>query len=101
MASKGPECSICFEGYNDKDKCPRMLSYSHLIFIALDCKTVRTYFCVFKYVRAVKQKVWIEAENGERDRLAGESSLRASSPTWASEASRARTRERAAKPRGA
>ena len=32
MASKGPECSICFEGYNDKDKCPRILSYTHLIF---------------------------------------------------------------------
>ena len=25
------------------------------------------YFCVFKYARAVKQKVWNEAENGERD----------------------------------
>ena len=24
-------------------------------------------FCVFKYGRAVKQKVWIEAENTERD----------------------------------
>ena len=31
----------------------------------LDCKTVRT--CVFKYARAVKQKVWNEAENRERD----------------------------------
>ena len=39
-------------------------------FVALDCKTVGTYFCVFKYARAVKQKVWIEAENGERDCLA-------------------------------
>ena len=29
MASKGPECSICLEGYNDKDKCPRMLSCGH------------------------------------------------------------------------
>ena len=29
MASKGPECSICFEGYNDEDKCPRMLSCGH------------------------------------------------------------------------
>ena len=26
-----------------------------------------TYFCVFKYARAVKQKVWNEAENRERD----------------------------------
>ena len=25
------------------------------------------YFCVFKYGRAVKQKVWNEAENSERD----------------------------------
>ena len=32
---------------------------------ALDCKTVR--FCVFEYARAVKQKVWNEAENRERD----------------------------------
>ena len=25
------------------------------------------YFCVFKYARAVKEKVWNEAENRERD----------------------------------
>ena len=25
------------------------------------------YFCVLKYARAVKQKVWSEAENSERD----------------------------------
>ena len=25
------------------------------------------YFCVFKYARAVKQKIWNEAENRERD----------------------------------
>ena len=25
------------------------------------------YFCVFKYARSVKQKVWNEAENRERD----------------------------------
>ena len=25
------------------------------------------YFCVFKYARAVKQKVWNEAENRERE----------------------------------
>ena len=25
------------------------------------------YFCVFKYARAVKKKVWNEAENRERD----------------------------------
>ena len=29
MASKGPECSICFECYNDQSKCPRMLSCGH------------------------------------------------------------------------
>ena len=29
MAFKGPECSICLERYNDKDKFPRMLSYGH------------------------------------------------------------------------
>ena len=29
MASKGPECSICFECYNDENKCPRMLSCGH------------------------------------------------------------------------
>ena len=25
------------------------------------------YFCVFKYAQAVKQKIWNEAENRERD----------------------------------
>ncbi|CAH3185005.1 unnamed protein product [Porites lobata] len=29
MASKGPECSICFERYNDENKCPRLLSCGH------------------------------------------------------------------------
>ena len=29
MAFKGPECSICCEGYNDKEKCPRMLRCGH------------------------------------------------------------------------
>ena len=29
MASKGPECTICFERYNDENKCPRMLSCGH------------------------------------------------------------------------
>ena len=33
------------------------------------------YFCVFKYARAVKQKVWKEAENRERD--LGRDALRA------------------------
>ena len=38
---------------------------------AIDHKRARLqdspYFCVFKYVRAVKQRVWNEAENSERD----------------------------------
>ncbi|CAH3129697.1 unnamed protein product [Porites lobata] len=28
------------------------------------------YFCVFKYVRAVKQKVWNDADNRERETYA-------------------------------
>ena len=52
------------------------LTISPRISAPLDCKTVRIfaysstrepYFCVFKYARAVKQKVWNEAENRERD----------------------------------
>ena len=33
----------------------------------LDCKTVRIFAYIFKYARAVKQKVWDEGENRERD----------------------------------
>ena len=33
----------------------------------LDCKTVRIFAYSIKYARAVKQKVWNEAENRERD----------------------------------
>ena len=29
MTSKIPECSICFEHYNDESKCPRLLSCGH------------------------------------------------------------------------
>ena len=29
MASKGPDCSICYEHYNDQSKCPRLLSCGH------------------------------------------------------------------------
>ena len=29
MAAKGPECSICFEHYNDENKCPRLLTCGH------------------------------------------------------------------------
>ena len=45
-----------FNGYTDYshlDKLPRLQN--------------SPYFCVFKYARAVKQKVWNEAENRERD----------------------------------
>ena len=42
---------------------------SHLIFFASDLNGTRLqnspYFCVFIYARAVKQKVWNEAENRE------------------------------------
>ena len=38
---------------------------------AIDYKRARLqnspYFCVFKYARTVKQRVWNEAENSERD----------------------------------
>ena len=34
--------------------------------MVVDCKTVRQ-SCVFKYARAVKLKVWSEAENREQD----------------------------------
>ena len=43
------------------------------------------YFCVFKYARAVKQKVWNDAENRERDW--GET------PLWACEARALRARK--------
>ena len=33
----------------------------------LDCKTVCIFGYIFKYARAVKQKVWNESENKERD----------------------------------
>ena len=45
------------------------------------------YFCVFMYARAVKQKVWNEAENRERDW--GET-LKIPTGVWGSRASRVR-----------
>ena len=33
----------------------------------MDDTAKQSVFCVFKYARAVTQKVWSEAENGERD----------------------------------
>ena len=40
-----------------------------LVEIFIDCKKVRIFqdFCVFKYARTVKQNVWSEIENRERD----------------------------------
>ena len=50
------------------------------------------YFCVFKYARAVKQKVWNEAENRERDwgeTLKNLSRLTRPTGVWGSRGSRA------------
>ena len=50
-------------------KCP--LTKKECIYFLGNCNGYRLqnspYFCVFKYARAVKQKVWNEAENRERD----------------------------------
>ena len=43
---------------------PRLVSYRGIILIRPQNSP---YFCAFKYARAVKQKVWNEAENRERD----------------------------------
>ena len=50
MTFKGAECSICLEGYNDKDKFPRMLSCGHsfcssCLEILLDGNTIRCPKC--------------------------------------------------------
>ena len=42
-----------FMSHTSRPRVPRLQNSSH--------------FCVFKYARAVKQKVWNEAENRERD----------------------------------
>ena len=42
---------------------PRLVSYRGIILIRLQKSP---YFCAFKYARAVKQKVWNEAENRAR-----------------------------------
>jgi len=51
------------------------LYFGKNVFPSRDTHTARPqkspYFCVLKYARAVKQKVWSEAENGERDWEAG------------------------------
>ena len=41
--------------------------YQLIRFSFFEKTATRPYFCVFKYERAVKQKVWNEAENRERD----------------------------------
>ena len=50
---------------NKRGKWP-FFDKNHALTPLKDCKK-RQYFCVFKYGRAVKQKVWNEAENIERD----------------------------------
>ena len=45
-------------------RCEACLSLQFLLFDRLQNSP---YFCVFKYARAVKQKVWNEVENRERD----------------------------------
>ena len=42
---------------------PRLVSYRGIILIRLQKSP---YFCAFKYARAVKQKIWNEAENRAR-----------------------------------
>ena len=46
-------------------KGPLIKIQTHL-YMVVDCKN-SPYFCVFKYARAVKLKVWSEAENREQD----------------------------------
>ena len=47
----------------------RTLTQERSVFTLLEMARLQNspYFCVFKYARAVKQKVWNEAENRERD----------------------------------
>ena len=45
----------------------RCVQISYALGSILDCKTVRIFAYSIKYARAVKQKVWNEAENRERD----------------------------------
>ena len=63
MASKGPECSICYEGYNDEKKCPRLLSCGHSFCSSclerllhgntIDCPTCRNPVGVFAGVHGL------------------------------------------------
>ena len=59
-------------GEKEKEIVPRALSIFSIIDILMGipsgslCGGER-YFCVCKYARVVKQKVWNEAENRERD----------------------------------
>ena len=44
--------------------------HTYMTFIVSRCRLQNSpYFCLFKYARAVKEKVWNEAENRERVRL--------------------------------
>ena len=53
----------------DKQTCIYCSALKLLVSGYLDSLRLQNspYFCVFKYTRAVKQKVWNEAENRERD----------------------------------
>ena len=46
---------------------PEPFSFFLLSWFAIDCKTVRIFAYSSTYAQAVKQKVWNEAENRERD----------------------------------
>ena len=51
-----------------ENRCTHSLVFSHASAILPTGRLQNSpYFCVFKYARAVKQKVWNEGENRERD----------------------------------
>ena len=51
-----------------ENRCTHCLVFSHASAILPTGRLQNNpYFCVFKYARAVKQKVWNEGENRERD----------------------------------
>ena len=58
----------CFSSARQK-KFPRPINELTILLICRFSSRLQNspYFCVFKYARAVKQNVWNEAENRERD----------------------------------
>ena len=58
----------CFSSARQK-KFPRPINQLTILLICRFSSRLQNspYFCVFKYARAVKQNVWNEAENRERD----------------------------------